>query len=353
MRADPLSPIETAPSLADDSAVTLLCDLHLIPLAVRVALDLDCFEALADGAGDVAALAARLALSERAVDALMAAAAQKGFVARSGRSGAQLMLSEVGRDYLLRDGRHAQHALIAFARRADGQLPLEQRLRDAVRLGAATLPEMFGAPSWAELMAEPEFARAFTAAMSAHSRAPAAAWCEQVDLGAHRHLLDLGGGGGEHARALLARTPGLHATVTELPQVVACAEALRGADVALEARLRFVAHDFLVEQWPIADLHLLADVLHDWPEATARALVERSYAALPVGGRLLVHEMLLAPDRAGPAAAVAANLSMLLWTRGRQYTSQELAALLSEAGFQDVRVWRTLGAWGIATGIKR
>jgi hypothetical protein len=47
------------------------------------------------------------------------------------------------------------------------------------------------------------------------------------------------------------------------------------------------------------------------------------------------------------------NFNMLLqYAAGRQYSGQELAAMLTEAGFTDIRATPTFGYWSIVVGRK-
>ena len=93
-------------------------------------------------------------------------------------------------------------------------------------------------------------------------------------------------------------------------------------------------------------------IYHDWPLEKCRFLTEKSFASLPSGGRILVHEMLFNDDRTGPYSVAAVNITMLLWCTGQQYSGRELSDMLSEAGFKDIEVKPTFGYWSIVTGIK-
>ncbi len=43
---------------------------------------------------------------------------------------------------------------------------------------------------------------------------------------------------------------------------------------------------------PDCDLHLFSNVLHDWDEDKVRLLLAKSFAALPVGGMVIIHDAL-------------------------------------------------------------
>ena len=102
------------------------------------------------------------------------------------------------------------------------------------------------------------------------------------------------------------------------------------------------------------DLHLFSMILHDWDEAKNRALLRRSYAALPPGGAVVISELLVNDDKTGPAPAALMSLNMLIETEGRNYTPAEYTAWLEEIGFRRMRtIWfEAPGANGAVLGYK-
>src|SRR6185312_15662568 len=135
--------------------------------------------------------------------------------------------------------------------------------------------------------------------------------------------------------------------VLDLPNVCRVAdEYLRAA--GLDGRARTQAFDMWRDPYPDADAHLYSQVFHDWSLDECRGLAAKSLAALPRGGRVIVHELLYDDDKRGPLRAASVNLLMgMLYARGRQYSGAELGALLGDVGFVDVRWQRTHGFWGI------
>jgi acetylserotonin N-methyltransferase len=71
----------------------------------------------------------------------------------------------------------------------------------------------------------------------------------------------------------------------------------------------------------------------------------RSFEALPSGGRILLHEILMDDDYTGPFHAAAFSLLMLTGTLGKQYSLAEFAEILESAGFEDVAAQRTGGGY--------
>ncbi|HEV2099112.1 MAG TPA: methyltransferase [Stellaceae bacterium] len=194
-------------------------------------------------------------------------------------------------------------------------------------------------------------ARVFTEAMHGQSIAPAMAWPGKLDLSGCRMMLDIAGGSGAHAIGALQKWPQLEATVYEMTPVSGFVSEY-AQRYKLSDRLTSVTGDMWKDPFAPADLHFYSQVFHDWTPEQCRFLAEKSYATLPSGGRLIVHELLLDPDKAGPLVPSLMSMVMLLWTEGRQYSVLELTQMLESAGFTDVRTERTFGAWGIATGLK-
>ena len=95
-------------------------------------------------------------------------------------------------------------------------------------------------------------------------------------------------------------------------------------------------------------------ILHDWDEAKDRALLRRSYEALPSGGAVVISELLVNDDKTGPAPAALMSLNMLIETEGRNYTPAEYAEWMKDAGFHEVEtVWFDApGANGAVIGRK-
>lgn len=84
------------------------------------------------------------------------------------------------------------------------------------------------------------------------------------------------------------------------------------------------------------------DVLHDWPNQEAAAILAAIRRAASPGARVLVIENVLedeAPDLRGHTLDVV----MLAVTGGRERTVTELSALLAEAGFGRTTVHPTSG----------
>jgi acetylserotonin N-methyltransferase len=109
----------------------------------------------------------------------------------------------------------------------------------------------------------------------------------------------------------------------------------------------------LREAWPRGyDGIFFSNVFHDWNAETNLSLARRAYDALPRGGRIFLHEMLLADDGSGPITTASFSMLMLFGTQGRQYSLGELREILTNAGFADVRARETYGYYSVVSAKK-
>jgi hypothetical protein len=120
----------------------------------------------------------------------------------------------------------------------------------------------------------------------------------------------------------------------------------------LADRIATHSADMWTDPYPAADLHFYGMIFHDWPADKCRFLARKSFESLPVGGRIIVHEMLFNEERTGPFGVAAFNMVMLMYVEGEQYAGREIGGFLSEAGFTDIEATPTFGYWSIVTGRK-
>jgi acetylserotonin N-methyltransferase len=87
---------------------------------------------------------------------------------------------------------------------------------------------------------------------------------------------------------------------------------------------------------PVADVHLFSNVLHDWDQPTVQQLLNTSYAALPAGGMVMIHDAHLNAEKTGPLHVAEYSVLLMHSTEGRCYSVAEMERYLNQAGFRDV-----------------
>ncbi len=205
---------------------------------------------------------------------------------------------------------------------------------------------------WHKSMETEAFATQFTAAMDCRGVYLAQAVAKSIDLSKHTHLLDIAGGSGIYSCSFVAHCPHLAATVLEKPpvdKITARAIANRG----YSGKVGVVAGDMLTGSLPTdADIHLYSNVLHDWDEPVVRQLLRKSFAALPPGGLVLVHDAFLNPAKNGPLHVAEYSVLLMHSSEGRCYSVAEMESYLVDAGFTNVTYVAGAAARGIVSARK-
>ena len=149
-------------------------------------------------------------------------------------------------------------------------------------------------------------------------------------------VADIGGGNGSLLTAVLDAHAHLRGVVFDLPHVVAAAAPLI-EEASLSDRCETAAGDFFTDALPRADVYVLAQILHDWDDERAVAILRNCRRSIADDGRLLLVEQVL-PERDEPSYGRLLDLIMLLLLGGKERTSSEWSALLREGGFELVDI---------------
>jgi hypothetical protein len=168
---------------------------------------------------------------------------------------------------------------------------------------------------------EEQFGRAMKSRVDSTRRA-----VEHGDFGRARRIVDVGGGFGHLAIAILQAHPRAVAMVLDLPDVIAIAERHAASeDPAVLARLSFVAGDMFVDV-PPGDTYVLKSIIHDWDDERCVGVLGNCAAKLPVGGRVLCIDRVLPPmGDTGAAGAKLLDLLMMVSLPGRERTEGGVA----------------------------
>jgi hypothetical protein len=203
-----------------------------------------------------------------------------------------------------------------------------EHLDHSVRSGQPAVEAVEPDGFWAYLRAHPGEAAIFDEAMTAKARADIAAVLEAYDFGRFATIADVGGGRGHLIRAVLDAAPYARGVLLDLPQVVAPLDLGSG-------RLTVLGRDFFVDPLPRADAYLLMEVIQDWPDAEAAAILRAVRQAASPGATVLIIEGIVPEVQDGPAAlgVHTVDVLMLALTGGRERTAHELGDLLRCTGF--------------------
>ena len=195
---------------------------------------------------------------------------------------------------------------------------------------------------WAKAMEQESFARRFTAAMDCRGVYLAPALAERLDLSRQQHLLDVAGGSGVYACALVARHSHLKATILERPpvdRIAAKSVVARG----FQDRVSIFSGNMFTDPFPSdCDVHLFSNVLHDWDFPLVRQLLAKSFSALSAGGLIVIHDAHINAEKTGPLPVAAYSALLMNITEGKCYSVREMEDLLTETGFRKVKYQATV-----------
>jgi hypothetical protein len=149
-----------------------------------------------------------------------------------------------------------------------------------------------------------------------------------------------------------AEYPQLQAAVFEKPPVDRVARTAV-AKYGFAERVSVVAGDMFADSLPAGfDLHLYSNVLHDWNERDARILLQKSFAALPPRGMLVVHDAHLSKDKTGPIEIAEYSVLLMLSSQGKCYSVDEMENMLQSVGFTRITYVPTVAFRSVITAEK-
>ena len=320
--------------------------LYASDLLTAALAHLDFFTWLGKNPSSLPRICERLQLKQRPVDVMLTLFCAMGFIEKN--RGA-FRLTALAREHLIRSS--PWNIKPYFASLKDRPV-----CRDMVEVLRTGKPANWGSlqheKEWAKAMQEETFANSFTAAMDCRGVFLAPSMAKQIDCSKHRKLLDIAGGSGIYACAIVARHPHLTAAVLERPPV--------DAITRRQLQYRGFAHkisvhvaDMFADQFPTdCDLHLFSNVLHDWDTPKVEQLLKKSFAALGEGGMIICHDAHINADKTGPLPVAAYSAMLMTITEGKCYSETEMCDLLKRAGFTDVQHRPTAADRSIITASK-
>lgn len=195
--------------------------------------------------------------------------------------------------------------------------------------------------------------KAFIGAMHAVASKMAPAVVATVNPAGIRKMIDVGGGSGSYTLAFLQASPEIRATLFDLPEVVEMAKERIEAEGMLE-RVTLMPGDFNSDPLPPGhDFAFLSAIIHQNSHEQNKVLYGKIYQALEPGGRIVVRDHVMSPDRTQPLDGALFAVNMLVGTSGGStYTFDEIADGLSSAGFTGIRQLQSKGMFSLVEGFR-
>lgn len=299
---------------------------HQQTAALKAAIELDIFTAIAEGADTAAAAAARREASERGVRILCDYLCVLEFLQkRDGR----YQLTPESELFLVRTSPAYIGGMAGFLT-SPPLFEAFRQLTESVRRGATVLAEQGSMtpehPMWEE----------FARSMATMARPLAEAVAQTVgakEMGACK-VLDLAAGHGFYGVTIARHNPQAQVYALDWQNVLPYAR--RNAEEAgVAARFHELPGSaFDVDFGADYDLVLLTNFLHHFDAQTNERLLRKVHAALKPTGRAVTLEFVPNEDRVSPPVEASFALIMLGSTQaGDAYTFAELERMFARAGF--------------------
>jgi len=185
----------------------------------------------------------------------------------------------------------------------------------------------------------PEDQKAFIGAMHVVARAHAPQIIKAINPGSARRLLDVGGASGTYTIAFLEASPDMSATLFDLPNVVDMGRE-RIKEAGLMDRVSIIAGNFYTDSLPPGhDLALVSAIIHMNSTEQNVDLYKKIFDALVPGGRIVIRDHVMKPDKTAPKSGALFAINMLVGTPGGgTYTYEEIKTGLAAAGFENVQL---------------
>jgi predicted O-methyltransferase YrrM len=157
-----------------------------------------------------------------------------------------------------------------------------------------------------------------------------------------RSLLDVGGAVGTYTVAFLQAVPEMKATLFDRPEVIEIARQFLDQE-GLLTRIAFIAGDFYQDEFPVGhDLVFISAIIHQNNPEQNLDLFLKAFRSLDPGGRIIIRDHVMEPDRIRPKAGAIFAVNMLVATPGgNTYTFDEIKTGLTRAGFINIRLLQT------------
>jgi SAM-dependent methyltransferase len=302
--------------------------------AIVTGIEVGVFDALQrDPGAELPALEAATGVQVGKLRALMLALCATGLLERRGDGYAN---SNLARTILTGDGPSSWRDILVGWQRI--YYPAFGQLTEALRWGTNRALDAYrgdGDTLYQRLENSPETEQVLHRAMSAFTVQSLPGLLDNVGLDGARRLLDIGGGDGTTARALVRANPELAITLFDLPGVAGLAET-QSADAD---RITVVSGNVFEDPFPGGfDAALFSHLLEVFSPEEVLQLARKAHDALRPGGRVLVYGFTPPADESDGiySSRLALYLTALATGKGMTYPAADYEDWLREAGFTNV-----------------
>jgi ubiquinone/menaquinone biosynthesis C-methylase UbiE len=302
---------------------------HAQTEAMKTAIELEVFTAIAEGNPTAATIAKRCNTAERGMRTLCDFLTIHGFLTKAGTEyalapDAAVFLNRLSPAYI---GAAIEFLLTPRIRDA------HERLTEAVRKGGTALGEGTLEPE------NPDWVK-FAESMMPMMYMPAQIMSAELRKGGEvQKVLDIAAGHGIYGISVAKQNPAAHIYASDWKNVLEVAANNAQAMGVADRYHLLPGSAFETDLGDGYDLALVTNFLHHFDPPTCIAFMSKVHAALKPGGRAAIVEFVPNQDRVTPPTAAAFSMMMLATTpSGDAYTFEDLERFSKSAGFARVEL---------------
>jgi ubiquinone/menaquinone biosynthesis C-methylase UbiE len=292
-------------------------------VALKGAIDLDLFTAIADGHKSLSALAAHIKASEKGTRVLCDYLTMLGFLAKQG---GEYSLTPDSAAFLNRHSPAYMGTMARFLMNPEIAGLLED-ITGVIRHGGA-LPSDHG-------VLEPDHAIwvEFARSMAPMMQMPAELIAQMFAGSKPIKVLDISAGHGLYGISFARHNPSVKVVGLDWANVLEVAKE-NAIQAGVSDRYSTIAGSaFDVDLGSGYDMVLIPNFLHHFDVATNEKLLRKVHAALAPGGVVITPEFIPNEDRISPPRDAMFSMQMLSTPAGDAYTYSELEKMFRNAGF--------------------
>jgi len=316
----------TATSMPNPGRIFQTFNAYQQTAALKAAIELDVFTAIADRQTTAGQIAERTGAAERGIRILCDYLTVMGYLTKRDF---HYGLSPDAAMFLDRGSPAYMGGAVRFLDMPE-MLHAFDRLGEAVRKGGTMMGEegtlVTENPMWVE----------FARSMAPMMMAPAEAISKLVgaEMGAPCRVLDIAAGHGLFGINIARHNPQAEIVALDWKNVLEVARENAQKSGVAARYSTLPGNAFEVEFGSGYDLVLLTNILHHFDVPTCESLLRKVHAALAPGGRAVTLEFVPNDDRVSPPEAATFSMVMLGSTpHGDAYTFGEFERMFSNAGF--------------------
>jgi 2-polyprenyl-3-methyl-5-hydroxy-6-metoxy-1,4-benzoquinol methylase len=299
--------------------------------ALKAAVDLDLFTAIAKGSRTAAEIAKNCNAAERGVRILSDALVVMGFLTKDGNT-----YSLTPDTVFFLDSRSPAYLGLGFQFLLHpSQLAHFEHLSEAVRKGGSDDDSTLAPndPIWIE------FAKGMAPLMVPAAQAMAGMLAEELSSRPSAKILDIAASHGLFGITVAQRLPQAHIYALDWANVLEVAKENAGKQGLADRYHLLPGSAFDVNYGTGFDAILITNLLHHFDPLENEKMLKKAYNALNPGGQVIILEFVPNDDRVSPPVPAMFSLTMLGNTpKGDAYTLAEYATMCRNAGLESPRL---------------